>query len=41
MNIQNGTELKFEIVEHFKKKTKAHIVNTPFFNPERKRSCPT
>ena len=38
---QNGTELKFEIkVEHFKKTTKAIVVNTPFFNPERKRSCP-
>ena len=38
---QIGTELEFEIkVEHFKKTTKAQIVNTPFFNPERKRSCP-
>ena len=38
---QNGTELKFEIkVEHFKKTTKAKVVNTPFFNPKRKRSCP-
>ena len=38
---QNGTELEFEIkVEHFKKTTKAIVVNTPFFNPERKRSCP-
>ena len=38
---QNGTELEFEIkVEHFKKTTKAQVVNTPFFNPERKRSCP-
>ena len=38
---QNGTELEFEIkVEHFKKTTKAKVVNTPFFNPERKRSCP-
>ena len=39
---QSGTELEFEIkIEHFKKTTKAHVVNTPFFNPERKRSCPT
>ena len=38
---QNGTELEFEIkVEHFKKTTKAEVVKTPFFNPERKRSCP-
>ena len=38
---QNGTELEFEIkVEHFNKTTKAKVVNTPFFNPERKRSCP-
>ena len=38
---QNGTELEFEIkVEHFKKTTKAKVVNAPFFNPERKRSCP-
>ena len=38
---QSGTELEFEIkVEHFKKTTKAQIVNTPFINPERKRSCP-
>ncbi len=39
---QSGTELEFEIkIEHFKKTTKAHVVKTPFFNPERKRSCPT
>ena len=39
---QSGTELEFEIkIEHFKKTTKAHVVSTPFFNPERKRSCPT
>ena len=38
---QSGIELEFEIkVEHFKRTTKAQIVNTPFFNPERKRSCP-
>tara|TARA_B100001029_G_scaffold51422_1_gene41117 strand:- start:104 stop:895 length:792 start_codon:yes stop_codon:yes gene_type:complete len=36
------TILDFEIkIEHFKKTTTARIVNTPFFNPERKRSCPT
>ena len=35
------TILDFEIkIEHFKKTTPARIVNTPFFNPERKRSCP-
>ena len=35
------TMLDFEIkIEHFKKTTTARIVNTPFFNPERKRSCP-
>ena len=35
------TILDFEIkIEHFKKTTTARIVNTPFFNPERKRSCP-
>ena len=39
---KNGTILEFEIkIEHFKKTTKAQVVNTPFFNPERKRSCPT
>jgi aminomethyltransferase len=38
---KNGTILEFEIkIEHFKKTTKAQVVNTPFFNPERKRSCP-
>ena len=36
-----NTILDFEIkIEHFKKTTTARIVNTPFFNPERKRSCP-
>ena len=36
-----GSELLFEIkVEHFRKLTKATIVKTPFFDPERKRSCP-
>ena len=34
----NGTILDFEIkVEHFKKLTKACVINTPFFDPERKR----
>ncbi len=38
---KKGTMLDFEIkIEHFKKTTMARIVNTPFFNPERKRSCP-
>jgi len=36
-----GTNLNFEIkVEHMRKLTPATIVETPFFNPERKRSCP-
>ena len=36
-----GTELQFELkVEHFRKLTTAKVVKTPFFNPERKRSCP-
>ena len=36
-----GTDLDFEIkVEHFKKLTNAKVVKTPFFNPDRKRSCP-
>ena len=38
---QNGTQLHFELkVEHFRKLTPAKVVNTPFFDPERKRSCP-
>ena len=38
---KKGTMLDFEIkIEHFKKTTMARVVNTPFFNPERKRSCP-
>ncbi len=37
----NGTILDFEVkIEHFRKLTKAKVVKTPFFNPERKRSCP-
>ena len=36
-----GAELMFELkIEHLRKKTKAVVVKTPFFNPERKRSCP-
>jgi len=36
-----GTVLDFELkVEHFRKLTSAEVVNTPFFDPERKRSCP-
>ncbi len=35
------TELQFELkVEHFRKLTTAKVVKTPFFDPERKRSCP-
>jgi len=37
----SGTVLDFELkIEHFKKLTPACVVNTPFFDPERKRSCP-
>ena len=36
-----GSELMFELkVEHFRKLTSANVVKTPFFDPERKRSCP-
>lgn len=35
-----GTKLNFELkVEHYRKLTTARVVQTPFFNPERKRSC--
>ena len=38
---KEGSELMFELkVEHFRKLTKATVVNTPFYDPERKRSCP-
>ena len=38
---QEGSELMFELkVEHFRKLTKATVVKTPFYDPERKRSCP-
>ena len=36
-----GSKLQFELkVEHFRKLTIAKVVKTPFFDPERKRSCP-
>ncbi|MCH8012574.1 MAG: aminomethyl transferase family protein [Candidatus Marinimicrobia bacterium] len=36
-----GTQLDFELkVEHFRKLTPIKVVESPFFNPERKRSCP-
>lgn len=36
-----GFELMFELkVEHIRKLTPAKVVKTPFFDPERKRSCP-
>ncbi len=36
-----GAELMFELkVEHLRKLTKAVVVKIPFFDPERKRSCP-
>ena len=38
---QSGSTLGFELkVEHFRKLTTAKVVKTPFFDPERKRSCP-
>ena len=38
---EEGTNLDFEVkIEHFRRLTKATIVKTPFYNPERKRSCP-
>jgi aminomethyltransferase len=38
---KENTQLDFELkVEHFRKLTPAQIVPTPFFDPERKRSCP-
>ena len=38
---QNGTILGFELkIEHFKRVTPAKVVKTPFFDHERKRSCP-
>jgi len=36
-----GTTLDFEIkIEHFRHLTPASVVETPFYNPDRKRSCP-
>ena len=36
-----GTDLSMEVtVEHHRKKTKVQVVETPFFNPDRKRSTP-
>ena len=38
---KEGTMLDFELkIEHFRKLTPAKVVPTPFFDPERKRSCP-
>ena len=38
---REGSELMFELkVEHYRKLTPAKVVKTPFFDPERKRSCP-
>ena len=38
---KEGTILNFELkIEHFRKLTPAKVVKTPFFDPERKRSCP-
>ena len=38
---KEGTVIDFELkVEHYRKVTPAQIVKTPFFDPERKRSCP-
>lgn len=38
---REGTPIKFEVkVEHFRKTTPAIVVQTPFYDPERKRSCP-
>ena len=38
---QSGSSLDFELkVEHYRKATPAIVVKTPFFDPERKRSCP-
>ena len=37
---KEGTLLDFELkIEHFRKLTPAKVVQTPFFDPERKRSC--
>jgi len=39
---EEGTNLDFELkVEHFRKLTNSRVIKTPFFNPKRKRSCPS
>ena len=39
---EEGTNLDFELkVEHFRKITNSRVIKTPFFNPKRKRSCPS
>ncbi|MFL2983685.1 MAG: aminomethyltransferase family protein [Candidatus Neomarinimicrobiota bacterium] len=39
---REGALIDFELkIEHFRKLTPARIVKTPFFDPKRKRSCPT
>ena len=39
---EEGTNLDFELkVEHFRKVTNSKVIKTPFFNPKRKRSCPS
>jgi len=36
-----GSTLDFEVkIEHFRHLTPAVVVETPFYNPDRKRSCP-
>jgi len=38
---KENAQLDFELkIEHYRKLTSARIVKTPFFDPERKRSCP-
>jgi len=38
---ETNSQLDFEIkVEHYRRLTPATVVETPFFNPERKMSCP-
>ena len=38
---REGTPVQFEVkVEHFRRTTPARVVKTPFYDPERKRSCP-
>lgn len=36
-----GSDIEFDLtVEHYHHRTPATIIETPFYNPERKRSCP-